>query len=159
MPQEALCQIEWRVDGPADEWADVAIYFEGVSLIDLVAQYEESRGYFPAGGYGWCPVRWTRPLSRHFMGEPHWPPGGGKALLLLCGCQNLGCWDFNARITVTPEHVEWSDFEQVHRDRDSAGGHWDYSGLGPFRFDRRQYEAALAAAAAAAAAASARPAT
>jgi hypothetical protein len=145
MSQEVLRQIEWRVDDPADEWANVAIYIDGISLIDLVKQYEESRAYFPAGGYGWSPVRWTAPLARHSLGEPHWPTSGGMALLLVCGCQNLGCWDFNGRIVVTPEYVERSDFEQVHRRPDSPGGYWDYSAFGPFRFDRHQYESALAA--------------
>jgi hypothetical protein len=143
MSQQALRQIEWRVDDPVDEWADVAIYIDGVSLIDLVKQYEEARDYIPAGGYGWSPVRWAPPESRHFFGDS---TCGGKSLLLVCGCQCLGCWDFNGRIVMTPEYAEWTDFEQVHRTRGSPGGYWDYNGFGPFRFDRRQYEAALAAA-------------
>ena len=146
MSQEALRQIEWRVDDPADEWADVAIYIDGQSLIELVKQYEESRDYHPAGGYGWSPLRWAPLHAGHFSGVPSWPTNGGKALLLVCGCQNLGCWDFNGRIVIRPEHVEWTEFEQVHRMPGSPGGHWDYGNFGPFRFDRRQYEAALAAA-------------
>ena len=146
MPRAALHQIEWRVDDPADEWAPVAIYIDGVSLIDLVEQYEDARGYVPAGGYGWCPAARTLPPSRHFLGEPKWPQANGKLSLLLCGCQCEGCWDFDGRIVVTSEHVEWSDFEQIHRRPDSPGGHWDYCGFGPFRFDRRPYEEALAAA-------------
>ena len=144
MSQEALRKIEWHVDDP-DEWADVAIFIDGVSLIDLVKQYEESRDYYPAGSYGWSPVRWAPPHSRHFLGESDWTTNGGRALLLVCGCQCLGCWDFNGRIIMTADHAEWTDFEQVHRKPGSPGGHWDYSGFGPFRFDRQQYEAALAA--------------
>ena len=86
------------------------------------------------------------PPSRHFLGEPRWPQPSGKVSLLLCDCQVEGCWDFEGRITVVGDHVEWSDFEQIHRRSDSPAGHWDYSRFGPFRFDRRQYEAALAAA-------------
>ena len=146
MSREALRQIEWRVDDPADEWSDVAIHIDGVSLIELVKQYEESRGYHPAGAYGWSPQRWAPLHLRQLSGAPHGPTAGGKALLLVCDCQTPGCWDFDGRIVVEPGHVEWTDFEQAHRRPDSPGGHWDYSGLGPFRFDRRQYEAALAAA-------------
>jgi hypothetical protein len=45
-----------------------------------------------------------------------------------------------ARVTTTPETVVWSDFEQPHR-----RGRWDYAQLGPFTFDRRQYEHAVEA--------------
>ena len=140
-------QVAWRVENPADEWSDVAIHIDGVPLIDLVKRYEQARGYVPAGGYGWCPAGCTMPPSRHFLGESKWPRANGKVSLLLCECRCEGCWDFDARIVVTPGHIEWTDFEQVHRRPDSPAGHWDYSGLGPFQFDRRQYEAALAAAA------------
>ena len=134
------------MEDPADEWADAAVLIGGLSLIDLVGKYEGARGYGPAGGYGFCPARWTLPPSRHFLGEPEFPGPHGKVELLLCNCQSVGCWDFRGRIHVTAEHVGWSDFEQVHRLPGAAGGHWDYSGFGPFMFERKQYEAALAAA-------------
>src|SRR4051812_29225584 len=134
MSQETLRQVDSRVDDPADEWADVAIFIDGVPLIDLVGQYEEARDYHPAGGYGWSPVCWTPPQAGNFLAEPHWPPYGGKALLLICSCQSLGCWDFNGRIVIAPEHVEWTDFEQVPRTPGSPGGYWDYGGFGPLRF-------------------------
>jgi hypothetical protein len=146
MSPGTLRSIEWRVDDPADEWANVVIRVDGVSLIDLVREYEEARGYVPAGGYGWCPAGWTLPPSRHFLGEQKRPRRDGKVWLLFCDCQNQGCWDVDGRITVAAGHVEWADFEQVHRRPDSPGGHSDYGGFGPLRFDRRQYEAALAAA-------------
>jgi hypothetical protein len=146
MSREGLRHIEWRLENPADEWSDVAIYIDGVSLIDLVAQYEEACGFIPAGGYAWCQAGRTLHRSRHFLGDPNWPQTNGKVSLLLCACQCEGCWDFEARILVTPEYVEWSEFEQIHRQPGSPGGHWDYSDFGPFRFDRRQYETALAAA-------------
>ena len=47
MSQGALRHIEWRVDDPANEWADVAIYVDGVSFVDLVKQYEETRALLP----------------------------------------------------------------------------------------------------------------
>ncbi|HEV2347534.1 MAG TPA: hypothetical protein VGS97_25810 [Actinocrinis sp.] len=44
-----------------------------------------------------------------------------------------------AQITVTPDRVTWSSFEQPHRKTR------DYTAFGPFRFDRRQYDDALRA--------------
>ncbi|CAL9651476.1 hypothetical protein SUDANB23_06611 (plasmid) [Streptomyces sp. enrichment culture] len=44
-----------------------------------------------------------------------------------------------AAITVTPDHVTWDSFEQPHRKTR------DYSGFGPFHFDRHQYEDAVKA--------------
>lgn len=145
MSQGATSRIEWRVDDPTNEWADVAIFVDGVSFIELVKRFEESKGYSPAGGYGWCPVRDALPPSRQFLGEPTWPEENGKATLLLCDCQCDGCWNFEARIKVTADYVEWDEFEQIHRRRDAVSGFWDYSGFGPFRFDRTAYESALVA--------------
>jgi RNAse (barnase) inhibitor barstar len=140
MPQGALHRIELRVDDSRDEWAEVAVYIDGVSFIDLVKSYEEARGYFPAGSYG-CNVRcWTA-----FRGDQPWRRDG-RVTLLLCGCQNLGCKDFAARVTATDQLIVWTDFQQDLRSPGSPGEHWDYAGFGPFRFDRNQYEAALAAA-------------
>jgi hypothetical protein len=146
MSRETFRRIEWRVGNPDDEWSDVAIYIDGVSFIDLVARYEEGRGYLPAGSYGWCPAGRTMLPNRHFFGESIWPEAKGRVPLLFCECQCEGCWDFTARMVVMPEFVEWSEFQQIHRQAGSRGGHWDYSGFGPLRFERHQYELALVAA-------------
>jgi len=58
--------------------------------------------------------------------------------VLACGaCGELGCWPLYAAVSVGGESVTWSAFEQPHR-RDR-----DYTGLGPFEFDREQYQAAV----------------
>jgi hypothetical protein len=41
-------------------------------------------------------------------------------------------------MTVTDDHVTWDAFEQPHRKAR------DYSGFGPFRFERHQYDEGLA---------------
>jgi hypothetical protein len=76
--------------------------------------------------------------SRHFLGEPDltWGAGGNDTVLLGCPCGEYGCWPLTARVDVGAMAVQWSDFRTGHRD-------WDLSGLGPFAFDRAQYEAAL----------------
>jgi hypothetical protein len=64
-------------------------------------------------------------------------PRRDKATVLGCTCGVTECWFMQARIEVGPGWVRWSDFGQFHRP------HWHY-GLGPFTFDRRQYESQLA---------------
>ncbi|MFF9172327.1 MULTISPECIES: hypothetical protein [unclassified Streptomyces] len=44
-----------------------------------------------------------------------------------------------ARITATPKLVTWDSFEQPYRKAR------DYTGFGPFQFDRHQYDDALRA--------------
>jgi hypothetical protein len=61
-----------------------------------------------------------------------------RIVLMGCGCGMIGCWPLLVRITVEDERVVWSDFAQPHRRR------WKYDRLGPFTFDRSEYEATLA---------------
>jgi hypothetical protein len=62
-----------------------------------------------------------------------------KTALLGCGCGEVGCSPLMARVTVTDDTVTWDEFEQPTRPA------WDYDDLGPFTFDRAQYERALMA--------------
>jgi len=75
--------------------------------------------------------------SRHFLGQPHleWF-GDGDTVLLGCTCGEWGCWPLTARVEVDDAVIRWSGFRNGYRD-------WDLSALGPFVFDRAQYEAAL----------------
>lgn len=51
------------------------------------------------------------------------------------------------RIEVRSDVVTWSEFENPFRGGDDAepygAYHWDWSSVGPFTFDRLQYEAEL----------------
>jgi len=58
-----------------------------------------------------------------------------------CGC--FGCWPLRVRISVSDKIVTWSEFEQPHRGPKSPASWWRYDKLGPFEFERDQYEAAL----------------
>jgi len=75
--------------------------------------------------------------SKHFLGRPElqWFEDG-DTVLLGCTCGEWGCWPLTAQVGIDDAAVSWSGFRNGHRD-------WDLSGLGPFAFERAQYEAAL----------------
>lgn len=93
-----------------------------------------------AGSYAGLPVGWIGLGRAHFLGSPElsWFDDG-DTVLLGCECGEWGCWPLTATVMVTPVTVTWSNFRTGHRD-------WDLSGLGPFTFDRAEYESALDAA-------------
>jgi hypothetical protein len=81
-------------------------------------------------------------LAGQFLGGRGTPMFEGdeeKTALLGCGCGEVGCSPLLARVTVTDETVTWGEFEQPTRPD------WDYESLGPFTFERAQYERALMA--------------
>lgn len=90
-----------------------------------------------AGGYeGLGPDQINRERG-HFLGSPVATSfEDGDTVLLGCECGEWGCWPLTALVSVSGEEVTWSRFRTGHRD-------WDLSGLGPFRFLRAEYEAAL----------------
>jgi hypothetical protein len=96
------------------------------------------------GAYLYLPAHLVLIPSCEWLGEPAEPgfllevddPRRGKAIVLGCTCGISECWFVQARIEVGPDVVRWSEFGQFHRPA------WDY-GLGPYAFDRREYEAQL----------------
>ena len=125
--------------------AGLTLVVDGVSLVDLVAAYEGSRGYEPAGAYGGLvPERLSVMADRgtYLLGtSPDQLPAIGSAWLLGCSCGEVGCWPLVARIEVSPRRVRWTDFSQPFRES------WDYTDFGPFVFTRGEYEATVARAA------------
>jgi hypothetical protein len=143
--------IEFRcVLTPHSYGAGVQILIDGQDLIELARGVEgpvvaATGDTASPGSYSGLAAEDYLPPSRHFLGERGREWWGGKTELLACGhCGDVGCWPLVARIAATPPQVVWSDFEQPHRlERDCGDGAWRYDGLGPFVFDRTQYEAAL----------------
>jgi hypothetical protein len=76
--------------------------------------------------------------SAHYLGRAVMVSEDEKVPVLGCECGEWGCWPLLTRVVVDGDAVIWTDFEQPHR-RDR-----DYSGFGPFIFDRRAYEEAVA---------------
>lgn len=138
----------------------VAIFINGRDLIDIVrdvelpmAQREGSREI--AGSYEpmWAEAFFAP--SRQLLGEPHeWFQNNiweheDKIVLFRCGdCGIDDCWPLVVKITLQDDTVSWSEFEHPRRCATGPGGDkvgpWEYDKLGPFVFDRMQYEAELA---------------
>jgi hypothetical protein len=136
----------------SDHWFgnEIEIEINGESLVSNLRAFEMPLGQAEghpniAGGYSGLPASSHLPPSRHFFGEqPHPETRKGRVELLLCGdCGEIGCWPILARIEVMEDRVVWSDFQQPHRTGGGKSAVWDYSGFGPFVFDRTQYEEAL----------------
>lgn len=134
-----------RGEGDSDTWESVVFHVNGRDLVELAREVEApfaQREGHPdiAGGYmGISPAEALHP-SLHLLGEPD-PAlsyAAARLTLLVCdGCGEAGCWPLNVRIEIGSDVVRWTGFEQPHRPD------WDLGALGPFTFDRRQYEAAL----------------
>ncbi|WP_406458676.1 hypothetical protein OG782_36835 [Streptomyces sp. NBC_00876] len=118
---------------------EVVPCIDGIPLTKLIDTFEIGAGMQPAGdAYGGLIPQYFRfgPMENHFRGQST-DAMGPKTPLLGCECGEWGCWPLLAGITATPDHVNWGSFEQPHRKRR------DYSGFGPFRFDRLQYADAV----------------
>lgn len=122
-----------------EPWAR-AEYLERLPEFEIPADFR-----FEPGDYHELSAARLLLPSRELLGQPRDPgfvldsadPRRGKATVLGCTCGITQCWFLQVRVRVLPETVVWSDFGQFHRP------HWRYD-LGPFTFQRRQYEAELA---------------
>ncbi|MFD5180994.1 hypothetical protein ACFWM1_34645 [Nocardia sp. NPDC058379] len=109
-----------------------------IPLTDLIDTFEICAGMEPAGDAygGLVPVFFRlEPAMDHFHGSSY--VMRQKAPVLACSCGEMGCWPLLTRITLTGDLVVWDCFEQPHRTTR------DYTALGPFLFDRDQYDKAL----------------
>ena len=128
------------------ELTQIKIEVNGTALQELVRAvelpYTRAEGQEElAGTYvGLVPGFIRMDLAGQFLGGSGawlYPHGEGKTALLSCDCGEVGCSPLLGRITLGDETVTWDDFEQPERPE------WDYAALGPFTFDRSQYERAL----------------
>ncbi len=145
-----------------EESRPIKILINGVPLLEMVREAEESlvraeheeriargedtEGYrILAGDYHYAPHSMILLPSRNLLDEPYRPgfvlkpddPRIGKATVLGCTCGVMDCWLLQVRVTLSRSSVRWSEFGQFHRPR------WKYN-IGPFLFDRGQYESELA---------------
>jgi hypothetical protein len=138
-------------DGDRD--SGIQIKINGHDLVDLVRAVENPFAYKEgaasiAGAYaGLPPDENTCPPSTHFLGEPSSAlyRFGAKTQVLGCECGEVGCWPLLCLIKAGPTRVTWAEFAQPHRSGTGAQPPWRYDELGPFEFERGQYERALEA--------------
>ncbi len=113
----------------------------GRDLIELVAAAEAGLGVATPGTYGPASAPKLLMLDGCIgTDEPDSDGDGREATVLFCDCGEPGCWPLLARIVATPETVTWQQFRQPYRDQ------WSYEQLGPFVFDREEYDDAIVAA-------------
>jgi hypothetical protein len=133
----------------------VAIEVNGVDLQRLLAAaeggaalagYEAGEGYTlgldlddlqrPEYGFPFERGNDPLPVRSHWLGRPLARfDESGRTAVLTCNCGVFGCGGFTATIAATDEAVTWSEFHHAN---------WGPTvSLGPFEFDRDQYEKAL----------------
>jgi hypothetical protein len=144
-----LVRFQRREHKQGEYSSGVRIIIDGRDLVELVREVElpfaDAEGHSDlAGKYAGLPPTDVSPPSRHLFGNPR-PEYDydGRTQILGCECGVLGCWPLICRITVGPSSISWSEFEQPHRSGSGKPQRWEYDLLGPFRFDRKQYEQAI----------------
>ena len=110
--------------------------------MELVTEYEESHGWEDAGIHEGLVLgrEELQDLPRFLLdGQSLEQFGATGTVLLGCTCGNIDDGPFFGTVQVTDNHVTWRDF----RNPLASGLDWDYSDLGPFVFDRAQYDQAI----------------
>ena len=133
---------------PTGEWTVLDIRINGVRLQEMVRATEIGPATAAgrpedAGDYMGLDPRLA--ATRYFLGEPVTMSLRGDPIRdkvpLGCTCGEPACWPLRAELSVTDAAVTWSNFR-------GANTNWDLRALGPFTFDRSEYELALVEAAA-----------
>jgi hypothetical protein len=105
---------------------------DGISVLDLFKHIDGGRTSYAslkdieASLRGWTPTEEERPIR-----------------VLGCGCGDPDCSSVLARLAADADTVVWSTFWASSPPSHRPEGR-DYPEIGPFRFDRRAYETALA---------------
>jgi hypothetical protein len=141
--EPALSRLSFLIRDEGAGIPSVTPCVDGRPLSALVAAFERDRCYDdPAGGYGGLIPSYFNygPAEAYFLGDLKFFAGAGKEdriCLLACECGEVGCWPLEVRVEKEADRIRWVGFGQPFR----PGR--DYSGFGPFLFDRGQYEEAV----------------
>ena len=147
--------LEMRIEPAREEHLrfrlQLIININGQSLIDLVRPVElpfcTIEGHpESAGNHGWLHM---------FECEIFVEPDDPETHLLGCTCGEADCWPILGHIKKTLNTVQWYSFynpfrlekylSKVNCDDGRIFIPWDYAALGPFEFDRKQYDEAIGA--------------
>ena len=133
---------EWAVafDSPYNV---VEIYIDKVEIRDIVRPLEEAYmkesepSLLRMGHEQYYSHLWPKLLydNLHYarMRDPYFENDD----CLLLGCVECGipeCWSFSIKVREDEKYIYWYDFEHLYRE-------WEYGLI--FRFEKRQYEAAM----------------
>lgn len=154
MGELKMDHLELRIEPAQEEhlrqYLNLIIRINGQSLIDLVRPVElpfcTIEGHPNTAGDHW----WVHPFECEIFTDPY----EVESHFLGCTCGEADCWPIMGRIERTPSTVRWHSFynpfrlakylSDVPRDDGRIFVAWDYAALGPFVFDRKQYEEAIA---------------
>ncbi len=135
------------LDYSEQEYACAMILINGRPLIDIVREYElpYARKYGQeniAGGYmPICADYLLDLLTDKKKSEEY----DRETPVLICQCGCEGCWDLLMTVVQEGAFVEWTNFHNPHRSSPtSAGGYWNYNDFPSFRFDKQEYQTAIA---------------
>lgn len=115
-----------------------SIFINGKNIIDMVKEIElpfaQNEGDpSKAGGYIGFNDRDLKHCFNSFVTD-------GKMYILGCGvCGISRCWPLIVQITTTANTIQWSDFVNPFHGPEYPEMIWDYTSLGPFLFDRKNY--------------------
>ena len=100
LPRYVVHVVEWRLSAFEGTASELSPLVDGCPLVDLAAEYEQSAGYKPAGGYAGLVLDYYRfgNLRLYLMGEQQdWP--GERVPLLGCDSGEWGSSPaFRARV-------------------------------------------------------------
>jgi hypothetical protein len=141
-----------RVDASAGTDV-VCIFVNGRELRDIVSAAQAADADATAL-YSPPPASWVLPPRRHRLDQPDPRLTKGRwSVVYTCSCGDWECGALMARIRIDDDLVAWSDFLSPHeldllaedprRATQVVGAR---RRLGPYRFDRTQYESALGSA-------------
>lgn len=114
---------------------------DGVSLIQRLDVFDDCPPEKAGKRYGGIVPSYFHygDLFGYFLGinDRQWPETGA-AWVLGCDCGDVGCRPFKVGIELTQEAVTWAVVPRMH-----PNGLLEDQVLGPFEFDRHQYESAV----------------
>ena len=108
------------------------IKMDGTPFVDIVSAYEKkmlegNKEASLAGSYWYLhPKDLIEYLEGDGFGNTH------QIAILGCPCLEEDCWPLRCSVERQEDYIIWYDFYQPHKKQ------WDYSGFGPFAFEKNQ---------------------
>jgi hypothetical protein len=135
----------------------IDISINGRKLLDIVkgVERENARRMGLEFGGEYAGIRYTPNIvaGEHFLGRKPYANSSPFVWVLGCTCGFFGCWDVFASVEVTSTIVRWSEIFNPwlanglpsvwHQKSPEDFVAFDYSSIGPFVFDRKQYDESL----------------